>query len=128
MVSPKQPSQRNIGSFEDDNQIDDQDHLAKDLGVKFALGVQRSTNNFEVGDMMNTDLESFNNPGTLNSNAYNLQTHLRNIDSIFEPEPEEHAFTNKNVNQSVIPAHAISASIGLKSKQPSQKRISKTLN
>lgn len=44
------------------------------------------------------EMDSLNNPGTQNSNTYNLQTQIKNIDSIFEPEPEEHAFTHKDVN------------------------------
>jgi hypothetical protein len=92
---------RNIGSFDEDQNCseDEQENLAKDLGVNFDSGALLNQNSYdiEVADLVANDLDSFNNPGTVNSNTYNLQAHIKNIDSIFEPEPEEHAFTNKNI-------------------------------
>ena len=86
---------RNIGSFGDDQNrgTHDQENLANDLGVKFDSNAMsnQSTYNIEVNDLVRNELDSFNNPGTINSNAYNLQTQIMNIDSIFEPEPEENA-------------------------------------
>lgn len=73
---------------------EDQENLEKDLGINFDQEAipNQNTNNFEVADLIHDNLDTFNNPGTQGSNAFNLQTHIKNIDSIFEPEPEEHAF------------------------------------
>ena len=90
---------RNIGSFEDCAYADDQDELAKDLGVNFSDNGDLSS---EVQSTPRDALHSLNNPGTFNSQqtyqALMLQNQIKNIDSIFEPEPENTTMVNERVN------------------------------
>lgn len=44
----------------------------------------------EAETLMRNDLDSFINPESHLSQGLNLQAQIKNIDSIFEPEPEEH--------------------------------------
>lgn len=82
---------QNIGSFEESAQEldDEQQDLAKDLGVKFheELAPTVPQDSFIAGIQ-----DEFNNPDPIeeqNQNFnLNLQNQIKNIDSIFEPEPE----------------------------------------